>query len=36
MGAVNATGNEINVTISNSSQVNPILDALKNLFGGNK
>ena len=34
MGAVNETGNKINVTVSNSSQGNPILDALKNLFGG--
>jgi hypothetical protein len=36
MGAVNETGNKINVTITNSSQGNPILDALKNLFGGMK
>jgi hypothetical protein len=34
MGAANATENKINVTISNSSQGNPILNALKNLFGG--
>jgi hypothetical protein len=33
-GAANATQNKINATITNSSQGNPILNALKNLFGG--